>query len=388
MYLLRLLRTTTHFLYHVFHLRIDVIGIPIITAALTFVELVAGGSYGTNIPTTVFQYTRSSSAEELVVLQSCSELVMVLGFFIGIVIDVFPIYGRSWKPYTILGLVIVCSGLIMIASYGEDIGNNTYIILTALVTLGLVIASTAIEGYIPWVTKREPRKNKGYFQSVMIQTSAVTDVLGNFTLVVVFAFPEFNCMGYEQDPSTSCTTDAQIMNQNPLSQTDPDNWCHECPAAWFSFNPSFALMYGSLVVFLCVLTTPSLVFLKEGKKVKGHFQTKIKSIWVALTRRSLWQIILFTLVFNILTNIKNPAEDLMTQTLMDIEPQTRQIADIIHLVVAIVCIYLYMKFFLKSSRRKLLIAYILLEVIFELIKLLPGKYISLSSSPPLWHCHH
>ena len=90
MYLLRLLRTTTHFLYHVFHLRIDVIGIPIITAALTFVELVAGGSYGTNIPTTVFQYTRSSSAEELVVLQSCSELVMVLGFFIGIVIDVFP----------------------------------------------------------------------------------------------------------------------------------------------------------------------------------------------------------------------------------------------------------------------------------------------------------
>ena len=363
------------------------IGVPIIIFALVFVDLTAGAMFGDSIPSTVFQYTRSSSAVELMVLQSCSEIVVVVAPFIGIVIDVFPINGLSWKSYALLGLVIMCSFLITIASYGDGMSNNAYMILTALVTLGLTIASTAIRGYIPWVTKREPRENKGYFQSVMVQIEAVTSLLGNFTLLVAFSGPLYTCTGYEQDPSTACSTDAQITSQNPLSQTDPDNWCHDaCPAAWSSFNPSLTIMYASLVVLVCVLTAPSLVFLKEGKKVKGHFQTKIKSIWVALTRRSLWQIILFTLVFNILTNIKNPAEDLMTQTLMDIEPQTRQIADIIHLVVAIVCIYLYMKFFLKSSRRKLLIVYLLLLVIIELIKLLPGKYRSSSPSPSSCHC--
>ena len=148
-------------------------------------------------------------------------------------------------------------------------------------------------------------------------------------------------------------------------------------------------MYGSLAVFLCVLIVPSLVFLKEGKKVKGHFQTKIRSIWVALTRRSLWQMILFTLLFFIMITIENPAEALMTEALMDISARDQQINGIISGLVGIVCVYLYMKFFLKSSRRKLLIAVQLTSVIFELLKLLPGKYISSSSSPlpSSWHCH-
>jgi hypothetical protein len=200
--------------------------------------------------------------------------------------------------------VITCSFLITIASDGDAIGNTTYSIFTALVSLGSNISLTAIRGYIPWVTKREPSKNKGYFQSVMIQTELAAGLLAIFGMLVVVSSPLYACggAGYEQDPSTSCSTDAAITNQNPLSETDPDNWCHDaCPAAWYSFNPLFALMYGSLVVFLCVLIVPSLVFLKEGKKVKGNFQTKIKSIWVALTRRSLWQMISFTLVFHIMT---------------------------------------------------------------------------------------
>merc|ERR1711865_1009007 len=95
------------------------------------------------------------------------------------------------------------------------------------------------------------------------------------------------------------------------------------------------------------------------------------SIWVALTRRSLWQIILFTLVFQILTNIGNPAEELLAMALMDISVRDQQISGIIQALVAIVCVYLYMKFFLKSSRRKLLIAVILMSLIFEWLKLLP-----------------
>ena len=359
-----------------------------------FVRTVATADTEGGIPDMNFLYVRNATAVEKTVLNSLSLLLASLAFLYGFIIDVFPIYGLSWKSYTLLGLVIMCSFLITIASYGDAIGTMSYSIFSALVTLGVEISSTAIKGYIPWVTKREPRKNKGYFQSVMTQIEAVAGLFSVFFMFVVVSSPLYACKGtgYEQDPSTSCSTDAAITNQNPLSQTDPDNWCHNaCPAAWYSFNPSFALMYGSLVVFLCVLIVPSLVFLKEGKKIKGHFQTKIKSIWVALTRRSLWQMMLFTLVFFIMTNISNPAEDFMAVALMGVEPTDMQICGIIQVVVAIVCIYLYMKFLLKSSRRKLLIAYIiLLQVIFELIKLLPGKYISIfivilsSSSLKIW----
>ena len=353
--------------------------------AIVFVRTVAGAATEIGIPDMNFLYVRNATAVEKTVLNSLSLLLASLAFLYGFIIDVFPIYGLSWKSYTLLGLVIMCSFLITIASYGDAIGTMSYSIFSALVTLGVEISSTAIKGYIPWVTKREPRKNKGYFQSVMVQTEAVASLLAVFFMLVVVSSPLYACKGtgYEQDPSTSCSTDAAITNQNPLSQTDPDNWCHNaCPAAWYSFNPSFALMYGSLVVFLCVLVVPSLVFLKEGKKVKGNFQTKIKSIWVALTRRSLWQMILFTLVFHIMTNVSNPSGGLMDMALMDVNAPNIQIASIIVTSVGIVSIYLYMKFFLKSSRRKLLIAVILLDIVFLLIKLLPGKYISslLSSS--------
>ena len=362
----------------------DFIGVPITIFAFMIVYMIASAAGGLGIPDAYFNFVKKATAAETTLLDSLSLLVESLGFLYGIIIDVFPIYGLSWKSYTILGLVITCSVLITIASYGDAIGNSTYIILTALVALGLEIMSVAIRGYIPWVTKRESPKNKGYFQSVMIQIEVISTLLAAFVLLVVFSSPLYACTaGYEQDPSTSCSTDAQITNQNPLSQTDPDNWCHDkCPAAWYSFNPPLTLMYASLVVFLCVLIVPSLVFLKEGKKVKGNIQTKIKSLWVALTRRSLWQMILFTLVFHIMTNVSNPSGGLMDMALMDVNAPNIQIASIIVTSVGIVSIYLYMKFFLKSSRRKLLIAVILLDIVFLLIKLLPGKYISslLSSS--------
>ena len=221
------------------------------------------------------------------------------------------------------------------------------------------------------MTKRERPENKGYFQSVIMQAKYVGIFLTFIVVLICFSGPLYTCAGYEKDPSVPCSTEQHILNQNSLSQDDPDNWCHECPTALFTFQLSLRQSYVGLVGIILLLTLPSIVFLKEGKKVKGHFQSKIKNIWVALTQRSLWQIVLFTLVFLISFLVKNPSESLMFQSLLRVSATDSTTVRIISALVAILFLYLYMRFGLKVSRRKFLLGVILLAIIFDLIKLVP-----------------
>lgn len=92
---------------------------------------------------------------------------------------------------------------------------------------------------------------------------------------------------------------------------------------------------------------------------------------MALTQRSLWQIVLFTLVFTISGSIENPSQQLMYISLLHVSATNSTIVNIISILVAIVFIYLYMRFGLKVSRRKFLLGVILLEIIFDFIKLIP-----------------
>ena len=223
------------------------------------------------------------------------------------------------------------------------------------------------------MTKRERPENKGYFQSVILQAKYVGTFLALIVALICFSGPLYTpaCIGYEKDPSVPCSTEQHILNQNPLSQNDPDDWCHECPTALFTFQLSLQQTYAGLVGIILLLTLPSILFLKEGKKVTGHFQSKIKNIWVALTQRSLWQIVLFALVYVITTSVENPSERLMYISLLHVSASESAIIAIISTLVAIVFIYLYMRFGLKVSRRKFLLGVILLVIIFDLIKLVP-----------------
>ena len=221
------------------------------------------------------------------------------------------------------------------------------------------------------MTKRERPENKGYFQSVMIQAKTVGTFITQFVIMICFSGPLYTCPGYEKDPSVPCSTEQHILNQNPLSKNDPDNWCYECPTAWFTFDGSLRQVYAGLVGVVILLTLPSIVFLKEGKKVKGNFQSKIKNIWMALTQRSLWQIVLFTMVFTITTRVDNPSDRLMYMALLHVSASETTIGLLLTSMVSIASLYLYMRFGLKVSRRKLFLGIILLQTIFDLIRLVP-----------------
>ena len=205
----------------------------------------------------------------------------------------------------------------------------------------------------------------------MIQAKTVGSVFTFFLVLICFSGPKYNCIGYEKDPSVPCSTEQHILNQNPLSQDNPDNWCHECPMELFTFDATLRQIYIVLVGIVILLTLPSIVFLKEGKKVKEHFQSKIQNIWVALTQRSLWQIVLFALVFVISYSVENPSDGLMYMALLHVSPIDSTIVGIIDLLVTIVVLYLYMRFGLKVSRRKLLLGIVLLSIFFDLITLVP-----------------
>jgi len=345
------------------------IGVPIAFLGTEMINILATKS----VPLNFLPYVRHASSVDLVLFVTLTSLVSSLAFLYGIIIDVFPICGLSWKSYAILGNIMMCSVMIVIAAYGDGIDTHTYILLTGAITLGIEITFTAMQGYIPFVTKRERPENKGYFQSVILQAKYVGTFLALIVALICFSGPLYTpaCIGYEKDPSVPCSTEQHILNQNSLSQDNPDNWCHECPTALFTFDASLRQMYVGFVGIILLLTLPSILFLKEGKKVTGHFQSKIKNTWMALTQRSLWQMVLFTLVFTISFMVKNPSEDLMYISLLQVSATDSTIVRIIAILVAIVFIYLYMRFGLKVSRRKFLLGVILLVIIFDLIKLVP-----------------
>ena len=230
------------------------------------------------------------------------------------------------------------------------------------------------------MTKRERPENKGYFQSVILQAKYVGSVLTLIVVLICFSGPVHTCIGYEKDPLVPCSTEQHILNQNPLSQDNPDNWCHECPTELFTFDASLQQTYAGLVGIIILLTLPSIVFLKEGEKVKGHFQSKIKNIWVALTRRSLWQMVLFALVFVLSVSLENPSQQLMYLALIHISATDTAIVTIIGTLVGLIFLYLYMRFGLKVSRRKFLLGFVLLATIFDLIKLVPVYNITRSKA--------
>lgn len=205
----------------------------------------------------------------------------------------------------------------------------------------------------------------------MIQAKTVGSVFTFFLVLICFSGPKYNCIGYEKDPSVPCSTEQHVLNQNPLSQDNPDNWCHECPKEFFPFDATLREIYIILVGIVILLTLPSIVFLKEGEKVRGHFQSKIKDIWVALTKRSLWQIILFALVFVISMDVENPSEQLFYKALLHVTPIDITIVGFISTLIALIFLYLYMRFGLKVSRRKILLGIILLSIICDLLTLVP-----------------
>lgn len=165
---------------------------------------------------------------------------------------------------------MMCSVMICFAAYGDGIDTHTYILLTSAIALGLEITMTAMQGvrfftetgviyitklfgfsqgkffthpvatpiivfvlvlhllmgiflvYSICVEERTP-ENKGYFQSVILQAKYVGTFLTLIVVMICFSGPLYTCIGYEKDPSVPCSTEQHILNQNPLSQNDPDN---------------------------------------------------------------------------------------------------------------------------------------------------------------------
>jgi len=173
----------------------------------------------------------------------------------------------------------------------------------------------------------------------------------------------YTCFGYEEDSSVSCTDNKSIMAENPLSKSDPDNWCHTCPSAPVKYDVSLTAFYIILFVIL-LLGIPFLFFLNEEKKVKENVKERIGKLWQALNNRSHWQMILFTLVFQTLTTVGNPAYGYIGPALLGFDNLILYISGIIQVVVFLLLLVLFNKFGLGYSRRKVMIAYIMVEIIF------------------------
>lgn len=73
------------------------IGVPITLLGTEGINILAKES----VPILFFEYVRHASSADLVLLSSVTSLVSSLAFLYGIIIDVFPICGLSWKSYAV-----------------------------------------------------------------------------------------------------------------------------------------------------------------------------------------------------------------------------------------------------------------------------------------------
>ena len=258
------------------------------------VGVIYGGSVSVLYPLLIVQHGVTSAFYSA----SASLVTLFWSYKIlfGILCDCFPIWGRKWKPYIVIGWGLCALMLVVLASMGEDVDPVNLVIMLTFANLGYVAADVAADGYMVWMAHHESKKRRGKIQSLIYIMRSIGKIAINVVIIFAFSGPAVNCPGYESDESVPCTTDESVTSRNKLFETNPETWCYEtCEAADFAFGltiPQFAW----IIAGINIVSMPTYFLLFEERKAKDKVTEVLGNFWTVMQRRAVWQVMLYTMV--------------------------------------------------------------------------------------------
>jgi len=267
------------------------IGIPINYFS---VGIIYGGSVSVLYPLLVVQHGVTSAfysaAASLVTLFWSYKILF------GLLCDCFPIMGRKWKPYIIIGWALCALMLVVLASMGSGVDPVNLVIMLTFANLGYVCADVAADGYMVWMAHHEQEQRRGKIQSLIYIMRSLGRIMINLVIIFAFSGPAVNCPGYESDVSVACTTDEAVTSRSALFEENPEDWCHQvCEAADFAFGltiPQFAW----IIAVINLASMPTYFMLHEEPKQPEKVKEVMSGFWVVIQKRAVWQVMLYTMV--------------------------------------------------------------------------------------------
>ena len=154
------------------------------------VGLVYGGSVNLLFPVLIIQNGVTSSF-----FSAASSLVTILWsykIFFGVLSDCFPILGRRWKYYIVMGWILCAAVLIGLASMGDDVSSNNLAVMLTLANLGYVMSDVAADGFMVWMAHHEKEERRGKIQTLIyimreIGRLVISIVISKFFLMTISA---------------------------------------------------------------------------------------------------------------------------------------------------------------------------------------------------------
>ena len=145
---------------------------------------------------------------------------------------------------------LFCAGvLIALANEGDDVEPRHIVLMLALANLGYVWADVAADGFMVWVAHREPLETRGKMQTLVYSMNKLGQIFINVLILFGFSGPVMNCVGFEPDPDTPCTTNVYVTQRvDPeLYQNNPNGWCYEiCHQATFAWDLGIPYVHHEL----------------------------------------------------------------------------------------------------------------------------------------------
>ena len=343
------------------------VGIPIHYFS---VGLIYAGSISILYPILIIQQGVTASF-----FAAASSLVTVFWsykVFFGFLCDCFPIMGRTKKPYIIIGWALCAAMLVVLGSMGDNITPIHLVIMLTVANFGYVMADTAADGYMVWMSHNESDTKRGRIQTLVYIVRNVGMVVVNVVILLGFSGPNVNCPGYESDPDVPCTTDQSILTYVDPDLLDqyPETWCYQtCPEAPFNFGMTIP-QFVWLIAVVNIISIPSYLVLKEEPKAAKQFCVVMKDFWTATKKRGVWQIMLYTMISQITLNVFIAPKTPANYAWLGLTNIQNQIRSIMESFIFALGLFVVRKYALDFSWRKMIWLGVVMVTLFNTLYLL------------------
>ncbi|OQS03342.1 folate-Biopterin Transporter (FBT) family [Thraustotheca clavata] len=276
---------------------------------------------------------------------SYSTLVTIswsLKIFVGIITDCFPLFGLKRKPYMIIGWLICIVALSamtfnpfpkpylsrelaqqlspnatdmvrggdfsklttsQVAMVNQDAKSNSlyYILLSALASLGYVIADVAADAMVVQYAQREALAVRGQLQSAVYGTRFAASLLPQVLTGFCLNGPEFG--------------------------------------GSFDWSLSINLLYGVMLLPCGFAIWCTIFLIKEERELQPVFSNYMGSLWKLLQLRVTYQICAFRFLSNLCFDFDATVSNIMPMIWAHVQPLTSSWFDILNTVLISVCIF-------------------------------------------------
>lgn len=334
------------------------------------VGLVYGGSVNLLFPVLIIQNGVTSSF-----FSAASSLVTILWsykIFFGVLSDCFPILGRRWKYYIVMGWILCAAVLIGLASMGDDVSSNNLAVMLTLANLGYVMSDVAADGFMVWMAHHEKEERRGKIQTLIYIMREIGRLVISIVIIFGFSGPHVNCPGYEPDLSIPCTSDKSVASRNDVYMENPDSvdWCYSvCDKADFSFGLTIP-QYVWIIAAVNIVSIPTYFLLREEKRVREKASIILSTFWKVLKKKAVWMLILYIMVSSITFNVYVASKNNANFVWLGFTNIQQQLQSMFENIVFLAGLSIIRRYGLSWSWRKMIWCGTTLVAVFNLLYLL------------------